>query len=104
MHKKIKQSIVAAGEDVKPIVLPSSQTIAKPNVIGSLLKVHLSDFFKKEDLIDFVELVDNHKEDFKSFCNQVRQAGVEDELDSNIHLLGKQIDFLISRGYLSNCL
>ena len=32
MHKRIKQSITAAGEDVKPIVLPSSQTIAKPLV------------------------------------------------------------------------
>jgi hypothetical protein len=32
MHKRIKQSITAAGKDVKPIVLPSSQTIAKPLV------------------------------------------------------------------------
>lgn len=34
MHKRIKQSIAAAGKDVKPIVLPSSQTIAKPLVSG----------------------------------------------------------------------
>jgi hypothetical protein len=35
MHKRIKQSIAAAGKVVKPIVLPSSQTIAKPLVVGS---------------------------------------------------------------------
>jgi hypothetical protein len=57
MHKKIKQSVTAAGQDVKPIVVPSSQTIAKPLVSSSaftqveldyLADLLLNDYFKNK--------------------------------------------------------
>jgi hypothetical protein len=58
--------------------------------------------FKNNDLSDLLDLRFNHIDEFRNWCNENKHAAPDDQLSSDIELLGKTLLFLIELDYLKD--